>query len=40
MLGDDVATLGARGRQYVEANHGWDRVFDGLFEIYRGVLRA
>jgi len=40
LLGDDLATLGAHGRRYVEVNHGWERVLDGLFEIYRGVLGA
>ena len=40
LLGSDLASLGAKGRAYAEAHHGWDTVFDGLFEIYRGVLRA
>jgi len=30
--------LGARGRAYVEAHHGWDRVFDQLFAVYRDIL--
>jgi alpha-1,6-mannosyltransferase len=30
--------LGARGRAYVEANHGWDQVFDRLFSVYRSIL--
>ena len=38
LLGGDLASLGARGRAYAEAHHGWDRVLDGLFEIYRGIL--
>ena len=32
-------TFGARGRQYAAAHHGWDGVFDRLFEVYRRVLR-
>jgi alpha-1,6-mannosyltransferase len=40
LLGSDLRPLGAKGRAYAEAHHGWDQVFDGLFEIYRGVLRA
>ena len=39
MLQGDLATLGARGRQYAAAHHGWDGVFDRLFEVYRRVLR-
>lgn len=30
--------LGIRGRAYVEANHGWDQVFDRLFGVYRRIL--
>jgi glycosyltransferase involved in cell wall biosynthesis len=30
--------LGARGRAYVEAHHGWDQVFDRLFSVYRSIL--
>jgi len=30
--------LGARGRAHVEAHHGWDRVFDQLFAVYRDIL--
>jgi alpha-1,6-mannosyltransferase len=40
LLGGDLRALGDRGREYVEAHHGWDNVFDGLFQIYRGVLEA
>jgi alpha-1,6-mannosyltransferase len=38
LLSSNLADLGARGRAYVEAHHGWDLVFDRLFEIYRDVL--
>jgi alpha-1,6-mannosyltransferase len=38
LLGDDLFSLGARGRAYAVANHGWDAVFDRLFEVYRRVL--
>ena len=34
----NLGELGALGRAYVEAHHGWDRVFDHLFAIYRGIL--
>jgi alpha-1,6-mannosyltransferase len=34
----DLGELGARGRSYVEAHHGWDQVFDCLFRVYRGIL--
>lgn len=40
LLRDDLAALGSKGRSYAEANHGWEKVFDGLFAIYRGVLGA
>ena len=30
--------LGALGRSYTEAHHGWDTVFDRLFETYRRIL--
>jgi alpha-1,6-mannosyltransferase len=40
LLGADLTVLGARGRAYAEAHHGWDLVLDRLFEIYRGVLVA
>lgn len=40
LLEGDLTSLGARGRAHVEAHHGWDHVFDGLFEVYRRVLGA
>ncbi len=40
LLGADLAAVGACGRRYAEANHGWDKVLDGLFGVYREVLRA
>jgi alpha-1,6-mannosyltransferase len=39
MLQGDLAALGARGRAYAVAHHGWDGVFDRLIEVYRRVLR-
>jgi alpha-1,6-mannosyltransferase len=39
MLQGDLAALGARGRAYAAAHHGWDGVFDRLIEVYRRVLR-
>jgi alpha-1,6-mannosyltransferase len=38
MLTGDLGTLGARGRAYVESHHGWEAVFDRLFDVYRGIL--
>ena len=38
LLQQDLAALGARGRAYVEREHGWDRVFDRLFTVYRDVV--
>lgn len=38
LFSSDLAELGARGRAYVAAQHGWDQVFDKLFDIYRGIL--
>ncbi|MEO7985723.1 MAG: glycosyltransferase [Gemmatimonadales bacterium] len=40
LLRSDLPGIGARGRRYVEANHGWETVLDGLFAIYRRVLGA
>ncbi len=40
LLGGDLGGLGAAGRRYAEAEHGWDAVLDRLFDIYRDVLRA
>jgi alpha-1,6-mannosyltransferase len=38
MLQGDRTALGARGRQYAAAHHGWEGTFDRLFEVYRAVL--
>lgn len=38
LLQSDLAPLGTRGRQYVEAWHGWDLVFNQLFAVYREIL--
>jgi alpha-1,6-mannosyltransferase len=38
LLSEDLGVLGARGRLYAEAYHGWDTVLDRLFDIYRRVL--
>jgi alpha-1,6-mannosyltransferase len=38
LINEDLLQLGERGRAYVEAHHGWDMVFDRLFDIYRGIL--
>lgn len=38
LLGDDLATLGRRGRAYAEAEHDWDVVFERLFDVYRRVI--
>jgi alpha-1,6-mannosyltransferase len=38
MLTADLDTMGARGRSYAEAHHGWDTVLDRIFAIYRGIL--
>jgi alpha-1,6-mannosyltransferase len=40
LLHSDLRTIGAKGRSYAEAHHGWDTVFDGLFAIYRRVVDA
>jgi alpha-1,6-mannosyltransferase len=34
----DLPRLGALGRSYTEAHHGWDTVFDRLFGVYRRIL--
>ncbi len=34
----NLGELGRLGRAHVEAHHGWDMVFDRLFEVYRGIL--
>jgi alpha-1,6-mannosyltransferase len=38
LLGEDLPRLGGVGRRYAEENHGWDAVFDRLFQTYRRVL--
>jgi alpha-1,6-mannosyltransferase len=38
LLLGDLAALGAKGRQYAEADHGWDAVLDRIFDVYRSVL--
>ena len=38
LLLGDLAALGANGRQYAEADHGWDAVLDRIFDVYRSVL--
>jgi alpha-1,6-mannosyltransferase len=38
LLLGDLAALGAKGRRYAEADHGWDAVLDRIFDVYRGVL--
>jgi alpha-1,6-mannosyltransferase len=40
LLGGDLAGLGALGREYAEADHGWDAVLDRIFDVYRGILRS
>ena len=40
LLQSDLTGIGAKGRSYAEAHHGWDTVFDGLFSIYRGIVEA
>lgn len=37
LLGHDLRALGAVGRRYAEARHGWDTIFDRLFEVYRSL---
>lgn len=36
----NLPELGLRGRNYVEAHHGWNQVFDQLFRVYRSILAA
>lgn len=38
LLSGDLRSLGARGRLYAEAHHGWDTVLDRHFDIYRRIL--
>jgi alpha-1,6-mannosyltransferase len=40
IMTSNLTDLGARGRAYVEAHHGWDLVFGRLFGIYRDVLQT
>jgi alpha-1,6-mannosyltransferase len=40
LLRGDLAELGAAGRRYAEAHHGWDAVLDRIFDVYRGILRS
>lgn len=37
LLGADHVALGALGRRHAEREHGWDVVFDRLFDLYRGL---
>jgi len=38
LLGDPTS-LGARGRVYAERHHDWPTVLDGIFNVYRDILR-
>ena len=40
LLTGDLRALGAAGRRYAEADHGWDAVLDRIFDVYRGILRT
>jgi alpha-1,6-mannosyltransferase len=40
LLQGDLAALGAAGRRYAEADHGWDAVLDRIFDVYRGILQS
>ncbi len=40
LLRGDLPALGAAGRRYAEAYHGWDAVLDRIFGIYRGILES
>jgi alpha-1,6-mannosyltransferase len=40
LLQGDLAPLGAAGRRYAEAHHGWDAVLDRLFGVYGDILRS
>jgi len=39
LLQSDLASLGAKGRAYAEADHSWDTVFDRIFAVYEQVKR-
>jgi alpha-1,6-mannosyltransferase len=36
----DLGELGTVGRTYTEAHHGWETVFDRLFQVYRQILAS
>jgi alpha-1,6-mannosyltransferase len=38
LMRGDLPVLGAAGRRYAEAHHGWDAVLDRLFDVYRKIL--
>lgn len=40
LLRGDLAALGAAGRRYAEADHGWDAVLDRIFDVYRGIVAS
>jgi alpha-1,6-mannosyltransferase len=40
LFAGDLSGLGALGRTYTEAHHGWDTVFDRLFQVYRRILAS
>jgi alpha-1,6-mannosyltransferase len=40
LISSDLSALGGLGRRYAEEHHGWDRVLDRLFDVYRGILRV
>jgi alpha-1,6-mannosyltransferase len=40
LLRSDLPALGAAGRRYAEADHGWDAVLNRIFDIYRHVLHT
>jgi len=40
LLRGDLASLGAAGRRYAEADHGWDAVLDRIFDVYRGIVAS
>jgi alpha-1,6-mannosyltransferase len=40
LLRGDLGALGAAGRRYAVADHGWDAVLDRIFDVYRGILQS
>jgi phosphatidylinositol alpha-mannosyltransferase len=38
LIGGDLDALGRRGREHAERHHTWERVFDRIVEVYRGVI--